>query len=403
MWSSQQVTALDRVGNWLRRRDKPFFQLAGYAGTGKTTLARHLASSVDGPVYFAALTGKAAHVLSKTGAPNVSTIHKLIYKPKDKSQQRLRALELERAELRTQNPLPKVLLEKIDKAIQQEKDNLHRPAFALQSEDECVLRNAALVVIDEYSMVGQQQGDDLLSFGVPVLALGDPGQLPPIRERCFFPDEPDMLLTEIHRQAADNPIIWMSKEVREGRSLQRGAYGEAGLVVGYGELSREAVAEHVLAADQLLVGRNATRASSNARIRELKGFSSKYPQRGDKLVCLRNNHEIGLLNGQIWYATKDAMDVGDSLALELRSEDDEGVTASVLAHSCYFESGKPPEFWARKDVEEFDYGDALTVHKAQGSQWGKVTLLDEWYGTDRAKWLYTGITRAAQRLVVVQM
>jgi len=101
MWSSQQQTALDRVGRWLKTRDKPVFQLAGYAGTGKTTLAKHLAATVNGPVYFAAYTGKAAHVLTKSGATNVSTIHKLIYTPKDKSQQRLKELEAERARLLT--------------------------------------------------------------------------------------------------------------------------------------------------------------------------------------------------------------------------------------------------------------------------------------------------------------
>ena len=133
----------------MKTKDKPVFQLAGFAGTGKTTLAKHLAATVNGPVYFAAYTGKAAHVLSKSGATNVSTIHKLIYTPKDKSQQRLKDLEAERAKLLTHNPLPKVMIEKVEAAILAEKTNLARPTFQLNSESP--LLGAALLVVDEYS------------------------------------------------------------------------------------------------------------------------------------------------------------------------------------------------------------------------------------------------------------
>src|SRR5690606_13516597 len=164
MWSPQQQTALDRVGRWLKTRDKSVFQLAGYTGTGKTTLAKHLAATVDGPVYFAAYTGKAAHVLMKAGATNVSTIHQLIYTPKDKSQQRLKDLEKERAQLLTHKPIPEALLEKVEKAIREEKANLARPMFQLNTESP--LLGAALLVVDEYSMIDEQMGKDLLSFGV---------------------------------------------------------------------------------------------------------------------------------------------------------------------------------------------------------------------------------------------
>lgn len=396
-WSPQQQQALDRVGRWLKERDKPAFQLAGYAGTGKTTLAKHLAATVNGPVYFAAYTGKAAHVLTKSGAVNVSTIHKLIYTPKDKSQQRLKDLEAERAKLLTHSPVPKVMLEKVEKAIHQERTNLARPMFQLNSESP--LYDAALLVVDEYSMIDEQMGEDLLSFGCPILALGDPGQLPPVQGRPFFTAKPDILLTEIHRQAQDNPIIWMSKEVREGRVLRPGDYGDS-RVIPLARLPKEDLRDMVLSTDQLLVGRNATRISSNNRARELLGRTNALPQEGDKLVCLRNNHDIGLLNGQLWKARADAIFDGDHALLNIESED--GAKVEVSAHPDYFHGGKP-EYWARKDAEEFDYGYALTVHKSQGSQWNNVLLFDEWYGKDRKEWLYTAITRAAERIDIVMM
>ncbi|QYW02140.1 RecD-like 5'-3' helicase [Stenotrophomonas phage Sonora] len=396
MWSPQQEKALADVNRWLKANDKPYYQLAGYAGTGKTTLARHLAEAVSGRVHFAAFTGKAAHVLMKAGVPNASTIHKLIYNPKDKSQQRLKELEAERAKLRVANPIPETLLNKIEAAIKAEQANLARPMFQLNLESD--LRGAALVVVDEYSMIDGQMGEDLLSFGVPILALGDPGQLPPVRGAPFFRGRPDTLLTEIHRQAADNPILWMSREVREGRNLRPGVYGES-TVSRYRDVKSE-LAQKVLDADQLLVGRNTTRQSSNRRTRELMGHSNPLPLEGDKLICLRNNHEVGLLNGQMWEARTDSRFDGSYVILDLLGEEDQQV--DVLAHPEYFH-GNTPGVWTRKDAEEFDYGYAITVHKSQGSQWENVLLFDEWHGNDREKWLYTGLTRAADRIDVIQM
>lgn len=397
-WSPQQVVALDRVGRWLREKNKPFFTLAGYAGTGKTTLAKHLTASVDGMVYYACYTGKGAHVLRRTGIPNVSTIHKLIYKPKDKSQEHLRKLIAERLELQKHDPLPTVLLAKVEAQIKIEQDNLARPMFALN--DESPLTGAALLVVDEYSMVDWQMREDLLSFGCPILLLGDPGQLPPVRGNPGFPGQPDVLLTEIHRQAENNPIIWLSREVREGRSLKPGAYDDT-LIVRYGDVPKDEIAKYVLGCDQLLVGRNATRASSNARARELLGHRNVLPEQGDKLVCLRNNHDVGLLNGQMWTARTDAVFDGQYVILDLLGEE-EGQRIECIAHADYFH-GNTPEPWTRKDAEEFDYGNALTVHKSQGSQWDTTTLFDEWYSQHRKEWLYTGLTRAAVKTTIVQM
>lgn len=397
MWSPQQQAALDKVGRWLKSKDKPVFQLAGYAGTGKTTLAKHLASTVNGPVYFAAYTGKAAHVLSKAGAENVSTIHKLIYTPKTKSQQRLKDLEAERANLMTHKPLPKEMIAKVTDAITAEKTNLARPLFQLNMESP--LLGAALLVVDEYSMIDEQMGEDLLSFGCPVLALGDPGQLPPVGGLPYFKGKPDVLLTEIHRQASDNPIIWMSKEVREGRVLKPGNYGDS-LVVPYRSIQGDELRGRVLSTDQLLVGKNRTRLSSNHRARELMGYTDPLPRKGDKLVCLRNNHDAGLLNGQLWRAREDSVFDGEYVLLSIDGED--GARLDVSAHAQYFH-GSQPEYWERSEADSFDYGYALTVHKSQGSQWGNVLLFDEWYGRDRKEWLYTAITRAAETVTLVMM
>src|SRR5262249_20405330 len=155
---------------------------------------------------------------------------------------------------------------------------------------------AKLIVIDECSMVDAELARDLMSFGVPLLVLGDPAQLPPIQGGGFFTGaQPDAMLTEVHRQAQDDPIVRLSMEIRAGRALLPGRYGATG-VVERSELDPE----RVLKADQVLVGRNVTRRAYNARLRVRRGFADALPLAGDKLVCLRNNRRKGLFNGSLW-------------------------------------------------------------------------------------------------------
>ena len=178
-WTAQQEAALDKVGRWRKSFNKPFFMLAGYAGTGKTTLARRLAEDEDGIVLFAAYTGKAAHVLRKTGLKNVSTIHQMIYSPRTKCDLRYRQLKSQHAQLLKEDPVRKAELAKLEKELKAEKANLDRPDFTLKTDS--LLSEAKLLVIDEYSMIDRVMGEDLLYFGCSILALGDPGQLPPVR------------------------------------------------------------------------------------------------------------------------------------------------------------------------------------------------------------------------------
>ena len=398
IWSPQQSQALSAVSHWLKNwktLGKPFFTLAGYAGTGKTTLARHLTADVSGEVFYASYTGKAAHVLRRTGLENASTIHKLIYLPRFKCCQKLVDLQAKRA-LLARSVGKEVELAKVELSIAKEQDNLKRLDFTLNQDSP--LWRAALVVIDEYSMVDEQTGADLLSFGCPVLALGDPGQLPPVQGTRFFRDKPDVLLTEIHRQAADNPIIRMSRDVREGKALLPGQYGES-RVVRQRDIPDAELASLVLASDQVLVGLNDTRRQFNKYVRTMLGRADHRPVVGDKLVCLRNNPRDGLLNGQIWTVSSAAGE--DCLRLRLRGED--GELVSCAAHPEHF-AGTTNHIdpRTRMNANEFDYGYALTVHKSQGSQWDSVLLLDEWRSSNRRQWLYTGITRAAKSITIVQ-
>ena len=363
VFTPHQDAALSAASNWLKgaRGRSSIFRLFGYAGTGKTTLVKHIAEGVDGKVLFAAFTGKAACVMRSKGCYSASTIHSLIYKARESGEE--------------------------------------TPSFELWND--APASKAKLIIIDECSMVDAELARDLMSFGVPLLVLGDPAQLPPIHGGGFFTDaKPDAMLTEVHRQAQDDPIVRLSMEIRAGNPLTQGQYGETQVV------RRNALdPKRVLDADQVLVGRNVTRRAYNARLRERRGFADALPMAGDKLVCLRNNRRKGLFNGGLWMVKESPKARRQIIRMRLKPDEDLGerlIKVSVRPE-CF--TGTIEEFdWPqRKAYDEFDFGYVLTVHKAQGSQWDDVVLFDESaaFPDNRDRWLYTGVTRAAKRLTIV--
>jgi len=332
-WSPQQDAALKAVADWLRRGDRPVFRLFGYAGTGKTTLARHVAEGVDGEVAFGAYTGKAALVLRSKGCSDASTIHSMIYRSREGDE--------------------------------------NGPQFVINRQSQAA--KSDLIVIDECSMVDEELGRDLLSFGKPVLVLGDPAQLPPVKGGGFFTEaEPDVMLTEVHRQAKDNPIVHLSMKVREGGRLEPGTYGESRII-----RRRDIDAAAVMAADQVLVGLNRTRRLYNTRLRELNGYRDPMPAAGEKLVCLRNDKTKGLLNGGTWSIQALRGIRNDFIRMDVVSDDDaRRRSVEVAVHKAFFEGTEEEvPFALRRESDEFTYGYALTVHKAQGSQWDDLVPL----------------------------
>lgn len=386
-WSSQQSAALDRVAEWLESGTAPFFYLAGYAGTGKTTLAKHFADGV-GDVLFGSFTGKAASVMRSKGCTDATTIHRLIYRSRDKGTKNLKDLQKELEEA------PEEAKQGYRVLIRKELESLKAPAFTLNEESP--VRNAGLVVIDECSMVSGRIADDLMSFGTPILVLGDPAQLPPVHGKGFFTaGNPDIMLTEVHRQARESGILALATEIREGGKLYLNKWHDCE-VIEKGDLDPNDVPSY----DQVLVGTNKKRAASNVRMRELIGRTSELPEPGDRLVCLKNNHELGLLNGEIWNTLSAMILDDDRIMLTIENDED---SMSIVAWRHPFE-GRELDYWGRKnDVQEFDFGYVLTVHKAQGSQWPRVLVFDESYifRQNAAKHLYTAITRASNYLTVV--
>lgn len=369
IWSPQQEAAIKSVQAWLRDRSAPqVFRLFGYAGTGKTTLAKELAKGVNGLVLYATFTGKAALVLREKGCEGASTIHSLIYK-----------VETDEA--------------------------TGEASFILNQESD--LADAKLLIVDEVSMVGEDVARDLLSFGVKVLVLGDPAQLPPVKGEGFFINSaPDVMLTEVLRQARENPIIHMSMLIREGHRLKRGSYGESA-VIRREDVGQDRMQELVLTSDQLLCGLNRTRTAFNRRMRTLKGLAGYpndwFPARGDRLICLRNNKEKHLFNGGLW-EVEYVEDKFGRLDMQVRSLDEKRDPVLIKVHEEFFNGTEHKLDWREKrDTDQFTYGWAITCHKSQGSQWDNVIVFDESgaFRDARSNWLYTAITRAAEKVTVV--
>jgi exodeoxyribonuclease-5 len=368
-WSPQQERAIAEVRAWLADpAGKQVFRLFGYAGTGKTTLARELAEAVKGDVLYATFTGKASLVLRKKGCESASTIHSLIYK----------------VDVHPRTGIT---------------------TFNLNPDSD--LADAALLIVDEVSMVAEDLATDLLSFGTRILVLGDPAQLPPVKGEGFFINaSPDVMLTEVHRQARDNPIIRMSMEIREGNRLQRGEYGGS-LVIGRTDVDQDRMRELVLGADQLICGLNRTRTAFNRRIRALKGLRGAsmpwHPTIGDRLICLRNNRTKHLFNGGLWNVdeVQDKMGRVDAVVTSL---DEDRAAEKIEVFEEFFNGTEERLDWReRRKSDEFTFGWAITCHKSQGSQWDSVIVFDESgaFREAHTNWLYTAITRAAERVTVV--
>lgn len=395
--SPEQAKALEAVTAWARDPNgKQVFRLFGYAGTGKTTIAKAFENTVGGSVLYAAFTGKAALVLRQKGCL-ATTIHKLIYVPSDPNHDRLEELEMLLLEAEEEEPRDEALIAQIQADIWAESDRLKSPKFSLNPESE--LHDADLLVVDEVSMVGKPMAKDLLSFGKKILVLGDPAQLPPVGSAGFFINaEPDFLLTEIHRQAQDSPILRLATMAREAQPLDPATYGNS-RVVPVGELSLEEVAQF----DQIIVGTNKARADINRAIRQHLGFTQHLPQKGDRLIALRNNYDRGILNGSQWRVLASESRHQDRVWLNITGTDGCSQVCTAFAH--YFE-GREREIrpWDMKTFEHFDYGYAITCHKAQGSQWDNVLIIDESpvFRRDARRWLYTAITRAAKTVTIVK-
>lgn len=363
--SDVQHKAIKAIQEWYEDTSGPQeFYLAGFAGTGKTTLASMFLEDFHLKAVTATYTGKAAHVLRQKGVA-ASTIHSLIYEPVPGS----RPVEFR---------------------------------LALESS----LQYADLLILDEVSMVPGDIADDLRSFGKKMLVMGDPGQLPPVRGQGAFTNRrPDVFLSEIHRQALDSPILRLATMAREGKPLPLDDYGDGVVVAEYDR-------SYLKAEDtQVICGTHKNRWAITAVLRREEGIDNNanmFPLEGEPIMCCKNDKSVGLFNGMMGDMVEDTK-VIDKWSLMMDVECDGTKHEELYVDPSLFyahrDRQRMPEQPRERGTQWFDFAYAITCHKAQGSEWPSVAIIDDShvFREDRDRWLYTAITRASQRLALLRM
>lgn len=337
----------------------------------------------ESEVVYCAYTGKATLVLSNKGCKNTSTLHKLLYHA------RLNQLT------GTFRFYPRSSLE----------------------------HSYRIVVVDEISMMPRDMWNLLIQHPVYILALGDPGQLGPVKDTgdTGLLQTPHIFLNEIMRQAEGNEIIKLSMKIRQGERLVP-FKGDHVQIIQKNELTTGMMEW----ADQILCAKNNTRHILNSEMRKLKGHGED-PEIGDKIICLKNYWDIvgdsksPLVNGTIGYITdiekyyharfeKDMLRISFITELEETFSDINVDYRLITENQPSFTKAEYAKFSRNLGLrtafpKEFAYGYAITTWKAQGSEWDKILLIEEDfpYDTDNHKrYLYTGITRASEKLVVIK-
>lgn len=371
--SDEQAAAIAKIVAWYKDKSGPQeFYVAGPAGVGKSEAARLAIEELKSrcrvkKVRTAAYTGKAALVLRKKGVEDAQTIHSLIYTARE---------DEETGEVR----------------------------FSLSQDSPAA--DADLIVLDECSMVSREVADDVRSYGRKILILGDPCQLPPVSGEGAFTDrEPDVLLREIHRQAAGSPIIRLATLAREGMPLPIG-FDEGGVRVL--KLTKETQPLIYREGTQPLCGINRVRYVYNTRIRGLRGYGGTRPMEGERVICRRNNREEGIFNGGIGILLSLADGPHGTYLMDVDMEDlkrpNHGLEVDPYLFRRNFTNGVGDRLRIKgKYLNEFDFAYCLTVHSSQGSSWDDVTVIDDSgaFRENRHKHLYTAVTRAERGLTVL--
>jgi exodeoxyribonuclease-5 len=465
-----QEAALDRVAEWLKTappvrycddgrcfgyddgEDMPHthggaqdytpLSIGGLAGTGKTALAGQLAGRLGVRVTFGTPTNKAAwvlrHKLPEEQRSRCGTYHSLLFRPNswhsclesgevaselacvcgrgyeddDCSCARFRCLGMSCTANKTSAGC------RVESHLTFEKRQ-----YAGGHRD--------LLVLDEASMITEEQVGEIRSFGIPCLLVGDHGQLSPVKGQLSpWMAKPDIELLENYRQTEESGIIKAALTARQLGTIPTGTYG-TGAVVMNGSVRPDAYealspARLTPGPDSMMVTwTNSKRSDMNRAVHSaVAEGSSAAIVPGERLTSL-GNYECEVMkpdghggwraagwqqrvaNGmsgtvlQVLSMTRKTADV--VIQLDGHPGDTSGKTVKIVRRVDLGQLGNPKALRPDERVAAaFDYSYCQTVHKAQGSEASKVAVLGSGPGgQDRARWLYTAMTRARDKLLVI--
>lgn len=384
--NDDQRDAIDKALTWYFTisYQRNFFVIGGYAGTGKSTIIERLIRVLGVQKYnilFSAFTGKATSIL-RTKGHLAHTIHKTFYQ---------------------------IFINANGKVAFKPKKKIGD--------------NIKIIVIDEVSMINDVMVNHILSFGIPCIFLGDPGQLPPIfgANRFMDPENDliDVFLKKVVRASDESGILTLATLARNKEILKVGTYKQSRVLSSFSDI------EDITDYDVVLCWKNSTRRKLNWMIRNELGLETRYPSAYEKIICLVNdyNHKVNYEDIPIYFSnglnctTLSGFEKNDNGSIQLRFKPDFisdendyfDVECSTKPFDKYYDAVEAKSRDTEEDKEgQFvyvDYGYAVTVHKSQGSEWNRVLVIDEYSGNQEeySRWLYTAITRAKESVDIVKV
>lgn len=373
---SRYIRSIEKVGSGehvcIMVEDSEHLYLTDhYVVTHNSTVIAHVLGDVEG-VRYAAPTAKATTVLQDKGIKDAVTLHSLLYQPYE-----------------YEHPVTK------------------KPTLGFKENPKSELWKGGIIVVDESSMVSAQVAEDLLKYPVKVIAVGDPGQLPPVMSRgdeSLLSGRPDVVLTEVHRTALDSPILELATHVREKGRLPHWRYEKPGGRI----VQHSSEAGDLTRYDQIIVGRHKTRVQATDYIRRKRGYTEPMPYVGEQVICKKNDREKGLINGQQYVVKSNIPMDDDTLLIQLEGPGGWNVDCTAWTHGFLGLKGKEHlEMMPMKDRSvnvELWHSECITAHSSQGSEWNDVCVVDESrvFGRNAGRWLYTALTRAKESVVVVR-
>ena len=379
MMTNGQETAYSLIMDWYKNRTSLVYRLGGPAGSGKSWLIRLIAEAVGcEKCLLMTPTGKASNNLIKSGLDS-HTIHSQIYRVKRNSE------EPEEGALEN-------TVESLMQFLTREDTEYDTESAGFVLKEPNSFEQYSLFIIDEGSMVGENLLNDILSFGVPTLLVGDPNQLPPVEDKSVF-TKCDYYLDEIVRQAQGSPIIWLSQQILKG-NIATGTFGTS-------QVRKAGPTDDELRfASQVLTDTNVSRNDLNARMRPLyldgRALLSIFSQ-SDKIICRTNTN---LFSAEGFALTNGAQGTIKTIKHIVRKGQiiDLVMSTADLGEFRFVGTNVPQKFPAAVRPPKIEYGYAVTVHLSQGSEWDNV-IFRATYRISKSS-LYTAVTRAKQSVLV---
>lgn len=391
--NQNQEKIVNAAVNWFLNSSSLLFQFDGEAGTGKSVVLNEILKRLHLNIYeYApmAYTGQATMVMRTKGLTTARTCHSTLFYPDEE-----------------------VIFGEDGKPVIDTQFNIPKKRIVFKPYD----FSGSLIklfIIDEAWMVPKRFRKFIEDTGIKVIAAGDSGQLPPIKdEPAYLVDGPIYHLTELMRQSETSPLVYIAHRAREGKPIELGRYGNDVVVLSKDEFNMNLLRK----SEMTLCPTNRTRDYINSFYRDqILHLESKIPVVGERVICRKNNwkkivNDIPLVNGLIGTVTlppgPEPLRKDGSFTMDFLPDLFPAPFNKLRVNYKYFISNNETKNLLKNTPflkgELFEFAYASTVHLAQGSEYSQGIYFEERSIPSIMNNLnYTAITRFKHRLIYVK-